>query len=124
MTVDELRDQLTSSMPSLFGCDDLGDGQYRVRTPLLFPDGAVIDVFVSGNEGLYTVTDHGDAAGWLWTRAGDDAESSRQQTLIADICHVMGIEHDGERLVIRDVAPGNLADAIMRLAQAEARMAG
>ena len=37
MTVEELRDQLTSSMPSLFGCDDLGDGQYRVRTPLLFP---------------------------------------------------------------------------------------
>ena len=124
MTVEKLREQLTSSMPSLFRCDDFGGDRYRIRTPLLFPDGGVIDVFISLNDdGLYTVTDYGDATGWLLTRTGDDGKLPKQRTLIADSCQSLGIGQDGEQLVIHDVAPDDLADAVMRLAQAEARVA-
>ncbi len=72
---------------------------------------------------LFRCDDFGDATGWLLTRTGDDGKLPKQRTLIADSCQSLGIGRDGEQLVIRDVAPSDLADAIMRLAQAEARVA-
>ena len=119
MTVEELRDQLTSSLSPLFRCDDFGNNPFRIRTPLLFPDGRVVDVFVSKSDGFYTVTDHGDAVGWLWTRTGDDGQSPKQRELIADACQTLQIEQDGGELIIRNVTPVDLADAVMRVAQAE-----
>lgn len=123
MAVEELRDQLTSSLSPLFRCDDFGDNRFRIRTPLLFPDGRVVDVFMCKNDGFYTVTDHGDAVGWLWTRTGDDDQSPKQRELIADACQTLRIEQDGGQLVIHNVAPGDLAAAIMRVAQAEVHVA-
>ena len=123
MTVEELQKQLTSSLPPLFRCDDFGDDRFRVRTPLLFPDGAVVDVFVARHNGIYTVTDHGDAVGWLWTRMGDDNRTPKQREFIVDACRTLRIEQDGDELIVRNVQPGALADAILRIAQAELHVA-
>ena len=123
MTVEELQEQLTSSLPPLFHCDDFGNNRFRVRTPLLFPDGTVVAVFVAKHDGIYTVTDHGDAIGWLLTRRGDDNRSPKQREFVADACQTLRIEQDGDQLIVRNVAPGALADAIMRVGQAELHVA-
>ena len=123
MTVEELREQLTSSLPPLFRCDDFGDDRFRVRTPLLFPDGEVVDVFVAKQDDIYTVADHGDAIGWLWTRMGDDNRMPKNKEFIANACHTLRIEQDGDQLIVHNVELGALADAIMRVAQAELHVA-
>jgi hypothetical protein len=43
---------------------DRRGGEMRVATPLLYPDGDVIDVWVHEAQGGYEVTDYGETAGW------------------------------------------------------------
>ena len=123
MNVDALCERLSMSLPPLFECAPAPREGVRVRTPLLFPDGGVIDVFVLERGGAYTVTDFGDATGWLELQASSRQRSHKQQSLIEDTCHTLGIELKGWQLTLRAVLPTNLADAVMRMAQAEARVA-
>ena len=120
MTVEELKEQLTSSLPPLFQCDALGENRFRVRTPLIFPDGGVVDVFVSKNDDLYTVTDYGDAMGWLDMRSATPGIAPKQRSLVADACRTHGIELEGGHVMLRSIGAKDLAESIMRVAQAEA----
>lgn len=123
MNVEILSERLTSSLPALFVCKQIDNGGVLVRTPLLLPDGDMIDVVIMEAQGRFTVTDSGDATGWLWLQTGSHDTSALQRSLIADTCQTLGIEHDGGTFMIRDVDDGDLADAIVRLAQAVARIA-
>ena len=123
MNVETLSERLTSSLPALFVCSQIDSGGVLVRTPLLFPDGDMIDVVVLESSGHFIVTDSGDAIGWLWLQTARHDQSPRQRELIADACQTLGAELDGGQLIIHDVAVADLADAIVRLAQAEARVA-
>lgn len=60
-----ISDQLAGSLSSLFECSATERGAVRVRTPFLYPDGGVIDVFVGQRDAGFTVTDFGEALGWL-----------------------------------------------------------
>ncbi len=54
------------SLPSLFEfLPGVSEG-FKVRTPFLYPDGGLVDVFVLECEEGFTVTDFGDALGWRW----------------------------------------------------------
>lgn len=117
---EELKEQLTSSLPPLFQCDAVGENRSRVRTPLIFPDGGVIDVFVSKSDGLYTVTDYGDAMGWLDMRSATPGIAPKQRNLAADACRTHGIELKGGHVMLRSIEAKDLAESIMRVAQAEA----
>ena len=120
MTIEELKEQLTSSLPPLFQCDALGENRFRVRTPLIFPDGGVVDVFVSKSDDLYTVTDYGDAMGWLDMRSAATGIAPKQRSLVADACRTHGIEIEGGHVMLRRISASDLAQSIMRVAQAEA----
>ena len=66
MNVDALCERLSTSLPPLFECAPAPREGVRVRTPLLFPDGGVIDVFVLERGGASSrntgyLTDFGDA---------------------------------------------------------------
>ena len=102
MTVEELKEQLTSYLPPLFECDALGENRFRVRTPLIFPDGGVVDVFVSKSDGLYTVTDYGDAMGWLDMRSAATGIAPKQRSLVADACRTHGIELKGGHVMLQE----------------------
>lgn len=122
MKIEELREQLTLSLPGLFQCDDFGNDRFRVRTPLLFPNGDVIDVFIAKTADSFTVTDYGDAADWLDTRTTIRRRSPKQRGLIEDTCETLGIGLENEQMVLREVAWSNLVDSVVRIAQAEARI--
>lgn len=51
-------------MGELFDCADFGD-YYRIRTPYLYPDGDMIDLFCKFDGDLITVTDDAETMGWL-----------------------------------------------------------
>ncbi len=123
MNVDVMCERLSQSLPPLFECAPAPREGVRVRTPLLFPDGGVIDVFVLERDGAFTITDFGDAVGWLELQSYSRQRTVKQRALIEDTCHTLGIEVEGSQLTLKRVLSPNLADAVLRMAQAEARVA-
>ena len=119
MNSNELCASLGKSLPSLFECSPAVQEGVRVRTPLMYPDGGIVDVFVLEQEQEeYTVTDFGDAIGWLRTQSVSARRSPKQNLLIDDVCQTLGIELRSGQLTIRAVGGDALAETVLRLAQA------
>ena len=90
-------------MPALFACSPGPQEGVRVRTPLLYPDGGVVDVFVLERGSEFTITDFGDALGWLDLQSVSRQRSPKQQALILDVCQTLRIELVQGQLVLRSV---------------------
>ncbi len=123
MTPEETHRSLTVGLPALFDCRPGRQGDVQVVTPLLYPDGGFVDVFVVERDGCYVVTDYGDAQSWLWMQSFSGTLTPTQQKLIADACRSLGVELDRGQMVLRCTDTSNLAEMILRLAQAVARVA-
>ena len=122
MNSNELCSILAPSLPPLFVCSEAGQEGVRVRTPMLYPDGGVVDVFVLERGGGYAVTDFGDALGWLWLQSISRRRSARQESLIQDVCQTLRIDLVNDQLVVRGVTPATLGDAVLSVAQAAVRV--
>jgi hypothetical protein len=98
-------------------------GRYvRVRTPLLYPDGGVVDVFVRERDGHIAVTDLGEALGWLRQQTVGGTRSPKQQRLLQDICLTLGVEVFRGQLIARAAKGSRLPDLILRVGQAAMRV--
>ena len=106
------------SLPPLFVCSEAEPEGVRVRTPMLYPDGGVVDVFVLPRGDGYVVTDFGDALGWLWLQSVSPRRSARQEALARDVCQTLRIELCNDQLVVRGVTQDALGEAVVRVAQA------
>ena len=122
MTSTELCAIIARSLPALFECAAASLEGVRVRTPLMFPDGGIVDVFVLERDGGYVVTDLGDALGWLALQSVGQQRSRRQQMMVHDVCQTLRIELIQEQLVLRTSSSDDLAESVLRIAQAEIRV--
>ena len=122
MNDNELCVSIGQSLPSLFACSPAPQEGVRVRTPMLYPDGDVVDVFVLERGSGYTITDFGDALGWLGLQSISRQRSPKQQMLIQDVCQTLRIELFQDQLVIRQVVSDELAESVLRVAQAAVRV--
>ena len=122
MNIDELCAAVGRTLPPRFVCAPAPREGVRVRTPLLYPDGGVVDVFVLERGSGYTVTDFGDALGWLSLQSISRRRTGRQAMLIQDVCRTLRIELVHDRLVLRPVMAAELGEAILRIAQAAVRV--
>ena len=122
MNVQELCASVGRSLPSLFVCSPAPQEGVRVRTPLLFPDGGLVDVFVLERGRGYTITDYGDALGWLGMQSVSRRLSHKQELLVQDICQTLGLELYQNQLVLRSVANDSLGESVLRIAQAVVRV--
>ena len=126
MNGNELCTILAPSLPPQFVCSETrveaGPEGVRVRTPMLYPDGGVVDVFVLEQGSSYAVTDFGDALGWLWLQSISQRRSARQEALLQDVCQTLRIDLVNDQLVVRGVTPDTLGDAVLRVAQAAVRV--
>ena len=122
MNRNELCTILAPSLPPLFVCSGAAQEGVRVRTPMLYPDGGVVDVFVLERGSGYTVTDFGDALGWLWQQSISRRRPARQELLVQDVCQALRIALVNDQLVARGVTPAALGDAVLRVAQAAVRV--
>ena len=122
MNATELCASLGNSLPALFSCSPGPQEGVRVRTPLLYPDGGVVDVFVLERSNGYTVTDFGDALGWLDLQSVSRQRSPKRQTLILDVCQTLRIEFSRGQLVLRSVTDGALGESVLRVAQGVVRV--
>ena len=122
MNDNELCVSIGQSLPPLFACSPAPQEGVRVRTPMLYPDGDVVDVFVLERGSGYIITDFGDALGWLGLQSISRQRSPKQQMLIQDVCQTLRIELFQDQLVIRQVVSDELAESVLRVAQAAVRV--
>ncbi len=112
---------IAQQMSALFVCSP-HDGYTRVRTPYLYPDGDVIDLFVKEVGGRLTVTDLGETLRWFRMQTTSLRRSPKQQQVIEDVCMNHGIELFRGTLVLRVSSPTELSGAIARMSQAALRV--
>lgn len=96
---------LHNSLSGCFKCSQASGARVHIQTPLTYPDGGRVDVFVIERNGQYIVTDYGEALGWF-SRQVDDLH------LPPDIKLYRG------RLVLHCENPEDLGEVVQRFAQA------
>ncbi len=113
---------IAANLGEMFECKPLGE-RIRVRTPFLYPDGGVVDVFVHERAGQIAVTDLGEALGWLRQQTIDGKRSPKQQRLLRDICLTLGVEVFRGQLIARATGGAAVSDLVLRVGQAAVRAA-
>ena len=119
MNSDKLCAAVGKTLP-LFECSPAPQEGVRVRTPLMYPDGGIVDVFVLERDDGYMVTDFGDALGWLHMQSESMQQSQEQRLMVEDLCRTLGIELHSGQLVLRSDADDTLEKTVLRVAQAVA----
>lgn len=122
MNAEELCTKLRAAGPPLFECSPAPREGIRVRTPFLYPDGGIIDVFVLERQNRVEVTDFGEALGWLRMQSPRGQLSPKQRRLIEDVCLTLGVELFRGQLV-RRVNSGEISEAVLQIAQSALRVA-
>ena len=122
MSSSELCASIAATLSPLFVCSPAPQEGVRVRTPMLYPDGGVVDVFVLQRGNGYTITDFGDALGWLGLQSVSRQRSSKQHMLLQDICQTLRIELFQDQLVLRPIAKDAVGESVLRVAQAVVRV--
>lgn len=116
-------DYIEKNIGGLFRCSRVGQ-QTRIRTPYLYPDGDVIDLFFAESEnGAGTVSDAGETLRWLRMQTISQRKTAKQRQIIEDICLNHGVELYRGMLMVRVNSYEQIAESVMRLGQAALRVA-
>lgn len=83
--------EIARTIGELFTCSTVND-YIRIRTPLLYPDGDVIDIYLKEKEEQYILTDLGETLRWLRMQTISEKRSEKQETLIQDTLLTHGVE--------------------------------
>ena len=113
--------QIQQEIGYLFSCSDLND-YVKIRTPFLYPDGDVIDIFAREQDDVITLTDLGETIRWLRAQSISHRRTPKQRQLVEDVCLNHGVEFFKGMLVIRVRAHSDLPSCVVRLAQASVRI--
>ena len=122
MTTANLSESVSNKLPPVFECFPAEVEGVQVRTPLLYPDGDVVDVFVLERPGGYLVTDYGDGLGWFQSQSIAERLSPEQQRQVDQLCQSLGVELNRGQLLLH-CPDAELGATVYRLAQAVARVA-
>jgi hypothetical protein len=114
---------ISKHIGELFVCSP-HDTYVRVRTPFMYPDGDMVDLFIAGQEGAgaLTLTDLGETLRWLRMQTGSLKRSPKQRRMIEDVCVTQGTELFKGMLLLRVNGPQDLAKAVVRLGEAAVRV--
>ena len=123
MVIAEFQESLASELRKQFECSPVPDGQVQVQTPLLFPDGDMVDVFVFEREGRLVVTDGGDTLDWLSGQFWEPGFTDAERRIAKEVCRSLGVELNQGQLEIKADSLTDAADAVLSLAQASVRIA-
>lgn len=122
MTLSELCQLLRDSLPSLYECALAPRGATQVRTPMLYPDGGVVDVYITEIADHYVVTDFGDALGWLRMQSASGKLSPNQRLMLDDVVLTQGVDLNSGQLQMNCQDVTLLGEAVQRVAQSVVRV--
>ncbi len=112
---------ISQHVGELFQCSNIGD-YVRIRTPFLYPDGDVIDVFFRQSDDNFTLTDLGESMRWLRMQTVSQNRSPKQRQLVQDVALTQGVEIFKGMLTARVKGIDELPSAVVRLGQAAVRI--
>lgn len=115
-------DTLVEHLAAHFTCSE-HEGLVRVRTPFVYPDGDVIDLYVQQSGAVATVTDMGETLRWLDMQTTSPKRSARQQKIVESACETVDVALENGMLMARARDDRELTDAVLRVSQAAARAA-
>lgn len=113
---------ISATIGQLFDCAEV-NGYTRIRTPYLYPDGDVIDLFYQQQGDQQILTDLGETFRWLDMQIVSKQFSKKQEQYLSDIELTHGIETYQNMLIARVGRTETLAEAVTRLAQSAVRTA-
>lgn len=114
-------DQIAGEFGQLFSCSTV-NRHVRIRTPFLYPDGDVIDVFYRLEGEMVIISDLGETTRWLRSQTPSMRKTFKQKQLILDICAANEVEFFRGSLNIRANAGANIAQKVNQLVQAIIRV--
>ena len=123
MKTHQVRIAIARTLPALFECAPAPQAGVRVRTPLVYPDGGVVDVFVLEQGKQVTITDFGEALGRLRIPSVTGGLSTATRRLADDVCQTLGVGLERGQLTVRVGPSDALAEAVLRVAQAAVQTA-
>jgi hypothetical protein len=107
---------------ALYQC--FANGTYvKIRTPYVYPDGDVIELFFRETPSGALLTDFGETLRWLDGQTMAQSRTKRHMALIHDVCANHRVTFDKGHVFVPVLKPELIADAITRLAQASIRIA-
>ncbi len=107
-------------------CETLPDGSLRLTTPLLYPDGSPIEIFLRTVADLFLsarLTDGGRTFAYLGGMQVQMDGHEKREHLLHEVCRGLGVEHRQGELGVALSPESEAADAVLRLAQACIRIA-
>jgi hypothetical protein len=119
---DTLYEAIYRSLPLDFSCASVND-TIAVRTPLMFPDGDFIIVYIEEAGGKYVVTDAGTLWGFLLANGIPPKLSFGRQQILDDVLLINTTHMEDDEVRTSSSFEG-LSFAIFRVAQAVARASG
>lgn len=122
-TLSNLCDAVRQGMPALYECSQAPIEGVRIRTPFLYPDGGVIDVFVLETNHGYEVTDFSEAVGWLRMQTVTGKLTVTQRDNIRDIGQTLGTEFKKGEIIYRCNDLSEVSEAVQIVGQAVLRVA-
>ncbi|PYP88691.1 MAG: hypothetical protein DMF61_05780 [Blastocatellia bacterium AA13] len=115
-------EHLATGLGELYSCVDV-NGHTRIRTPFLYPDGDIIDLYLVRNANQPVLTDYGESINWLKSQTISQKKTVKQKRLIDDIALTHGIELYHGMLTLRVADMNTLSSLVTRLGQAAVRIA-
>lgn len=109
--------EIAATIGQLFDCSEV-NGFIRIRTPYLYPDGDVIDLFFRTQGEQQILTDLGETLRWLNMQTVSQQLTKRQSQVLQDIQLTHGVENYQGMLLVRIAQGETLSEAITHLAQA------
>ncbi|MFG0336217.1 MAG: DUF1828 domain-containing protein [Maioricimonas sp. JB049] len=114
---------IATRIGELFECTEV-NGYVRIRTPFVYPDGDIVDVFLNKDaQSAWQLSDLGETLRWLRMQTAATRRTARQQRLIQDVCMTSGVQLFRGTLATRLDSEDHIHEAVMRLAQACIRVA-
>ena len=114
---------IASQMSALYTCIPVRE-YVRIRTPFLYPDGDVIDLYWRENpDGIgATISDLGETLRWLRMQSTSTRRTAKQRQLLADIQVTQGVEIFRGMLSARVHRHSDIAEVVHRVSQAALRV--
>ena len=119
-----VKSAFTDTMPPLFRFSVASRPKgINVRTPLIYPHGDPVAVFIIQHHAGLTVTDRGDTLKFLQTHDNQNWNSEDQELLVKDVCQTLNVEPHDDALTVHAPTLNDIGDAVIRTAQAALQIA-
>lgn len=122
MNLESLQSSICESLHKQWGFTAAPKGGVRVRTPYMYPDGGILDLFVLERGDSYKVTDFGETVAWLKMRTGWPKLPRERRAQVNDTCRKHGVVNNHGQLELSGLSRGDLSEAVVQLAGTAARV--